>query len=121
MYLNAFYDLQKHTYSDTLIQAVHQKDEFRAFCDMVDRHHVLPGTKDVFIGDRGYCSYNNMAHVLDVSSGLLNSTPGYNHLSMTRQVAAQSLTDDCNPAFNVAKPDEKRIMKPNLPFPYLYW
>ena len=65
MHLNAFYDLQKHTYSDALIQPVHQKDEFRAFCDMVDRHHILPGTKDVFIGDRGYCSYNNMAHVVE--------------------------------------------------------
>ena len=51
-----------------------------------------------------------------ISSGLLNSTPGYNHLSMTRQVAAQSLTDDCNPAFSVAKPDEKGIMKPKPVF-----
>lgn len=65
MHLNAFYDLQKHTYSDALIQPVHLKDEFRAFCDMVDRHDTLPGTRDVFIGDRGYCSYNNMAHVLE--------------------------------------------------------
>lgn len=65
MHLNAFYDLQKHTYSDALIQPVHQKDDFRAFCDMVDRHHVLPDTNDAFIGDRGYCSYNNMAHVLE--------------------------------------------------------
>ena len=56
-----------------------------------------------------------------ISSGLLNSTLGYNHLSMTRQVAAQSLTDNFNPAFSVAKPDEKGIMKPKLPFPYLYW
>lgn len=65
MHLNAFYDLQKHTYSDALIQPVHQKDEFGAFCAMVDRHLTPPGTKDVFIGDRGYCSYNNMAHVLE--------------------------------------------------------
>ena len=65
MHLNALYDLQKHTYTDALIQAVHHKDEFRAFCDMVDRHNLIPGTKDVFIGDRGYCSYNNMAHVLE--------------------------------------------------------
>ena len=64
MHLNAFYDLQKHTYSDALIQPVHQKDEFAAFCAMVDRHDLIPGTKTVFIGDRGYCSYNNMAHVL---------------------------------------------------------
>lgn len=65
MHLNAFYDLQKHTYTDALIQPVHRKDEFRAFCDMVDRHVQLPGTRDVFIGDRGYCSYNNMAHVME--------------------------------------------------------
>ena len=55
--------------------------------------------------------------ICHISSGLLNSTLGYNHLSMTRQVAAQSLTDDWNPAFRVAKPDEKGIMKPQLPFP----
>ena len=65
MHVNAFYDLQKHIYSDALIQPVHQKDEFRAFCDMVDRHDTRPGTRDVFIGDRGYCSYNNMAHVVE--------------------------------------------------------
>ena len=71
VHLNAFYDLQRHTYSDALIQPVHQKDEFRAFCDMVDRHRVFPGTKDVFIGDRGYCSYNNMAHVLEKNQNFL--------------------------------------------------
>lgn len=65
MHLNALYDLTRHTYTDALIQPVHNKDEFRAFCTMVDRHGPLPGTKDVFIGDRGYCSYNNMAHVLE--------------------------------------------------------
>lgn len=65
MHLNALYDLHKHIYTDALIQPVHHKDEFRAFCDMVDQHALLPDTKDVFIGDRGYCSYNNMAHVME--------------------------------------------------------
>lgn len=65
MHLNAFYDIETHTYTDALIQPAHQKNEFRAFCDMVDRHEVLPGVKNVHIGDRGYCSYNNMAHVIE--------------------------------------------------------
>lgn len=65
MHLNAFYDLQKHTYTDALIQPVHLKDEYSAFCSMVDRYEAVPGQKTVFIGDRGYCSYNNMAHVLE--------------------------------------------------------
>ena len=67
MHINAFQDIQKHIYTDILIQPVHEKDEFKAFCSMVDRHPVLPGTKNVYIGDRGYPSYNNMAHV--VASG----------------------------------------------------
>ena len=65
MHLNALYDLQRHTYPAALIQPVHCKDEFRAFCDMVDRLDTSPDTRDVFIGDRGYCSYNNMAHVME--------------------------------------------------------
>lgn len=65
MHLNALYDLRKHTYPAALIQPVHQKDEFRAFCDMVDRLDTPPGTRDIFIGDRGYCSCNNMAHVME--------------------------------------------------------
>ena len=65
MHLNAFYDLDRHTYTDAIIQPVHNKDEFRAFCDIVDRHEILSNTKDIYIGDRGYCSYNNMAHVIE--------------------------------------------------------
>lgn len=65
VHINAFYDLERHTYTDALLQPVHQKDEFRAFCEMVDRHPVSDETKNVYIGDRGYCSYNNMAHVLE--------------------------------------------------------
>lgn len=65
IHINAFYDLNRHTYTDALLQPVHQKDEFRAFCEIVDRHPVSDGTKNVYIGDRGYCSYNNMAHVLE--------------------------------------------------------
>lgn len=65
IHLNALFDLDRHTYTDAFLQPVHNKDEFRAFCSLVDNHALLPGTKDVFIGDRGYCSYNNMAHVLE--------------------------------------------------------
>lgn len=65
IHLNALFDLDRHTYTDAFLQPVHNKDEFGAFCNMVDAHVLIPGTKDVFIGDRGYCSYNNMAHVLE--------------------------------------------------------
>ena len=54
MHLNAFYDLTTHTYTDAMIQPVHEKNEFGAFCNMVDRHEILAGKKKVYIGDRGY-------------------------------------------------------------------
>lgn len=65
VHLNAFYDLDRHIYQDALIQPVHFKDEFKAFCTMVDRMETPDGISDIFIADRGYCSYNNMAHVLE--------------------------------------------------------
>ena len=64
IHINAFQDLDSHLYTDALLQPVHHKDEFRAFCTIVDRHPVVPGSKNIYIGDRGYCSYNNMAHVI---------------------------------------------------------
>lgn len=63
IHLNALYDLYSHSYMDAILQPVHHKDEFRAFCDMVDRRDIPDGTAWVYIGDRGYCSYNDMAHV----------------------------------------------------------
>lgn len=65
IYINAFYDLERHTYTAALLQPVHEKDEFRAFCNIVDRHPVLPDSRNVYIGDRGYCSYNNMVHIIE--------------------------------------------------------
>lgn len=65
IHINAFFDLDAHIYTDAQLQPVHEKNEFGAFCDIVDRHGTLPGRKNVYIGDRGYCSYNNMAHVIE--------------------------------------------------------
>ena len=63
IHLNALFDLSSHSYMDAILQPVRHKDEFRAFCDMVDRQDVPDDTAWVYIGDRGYCSYNDMAHV----------------------------------------------------------
>lgn len=65
MHINAFCDLENHTYTDAILQPIHEKNEFRAFCTIVDRHSIIPNGKNVYIGDRGYCSYNNMAHVIN--------------------------------------------------------
>ncbi len=65
IHINALFDLDAHIYTDAVLQPVHETNEFGAFCSIVDRHGTLPGRKNVYIGDRGYCSYNNMAHVVE--------------------------------------------------------
>ena len=65
IHVNGLFDIDTHLYMDAFLQPVHEKDEFRAFCTMVDRLPLLPETSDIYIGDRGYCSYNNMAHVIE--------------------------------------------------------
>lgn len=64
VHVNGLFDIDRHLYMDALLQPVHEKDEFRAFCTMVDRLPLIPGISDIYIGDRGYCSYNNMAHTI---------------------------------------------------------
>lgn len=65
VHVNTLFDMDTHLYMDALLQPVHEMDEFRAFCTMVDRIPLIPGIRDIYIGDRGYCSYNDMAHVIE--------------------------------------------------------
>jgi len=71
LHVNALYDIDRHMYVDALLQPIHGKDEFRAFCTMTDRTQIPEGLKDIYIGDRGYCSYNNMAHVMEKGQSFL--------------------------------------------------
>ena len=87
MHLNALYDLDTHTYEDALIQPVHPKDEFGAFCSMVDRYQARPGEKTVFIGDRGYPSYNTMAHVIHNGNFFLFRAKDITGRGMTKGLA----------------------------------
>ena len=64
VHLIAFMDLDSNRYSDAVIQPITQKDEYGAFSTIVDRHPLPASAKAVFIADRGFCSYNNMAHVM---------------------------------------------------------
>lgn len=78
MHINAFYDLKQRTYTDALLQPAHDKDEFLAFCRLVDRCPESLPSKYIFIGDRGYCSYNNMAHVIQKGQYFLFRTKDIN-------------------------------------------
>ena len=62
-HLNALYDLQRRIYTDAIVQGRKQWNEHRAFVTMVDRDETSVPT--IYIADRGYESYNNMAHIIE--------------------------------------------------------
>ena len=60
LHLNALYDLESHLYTDVTIQGKLNGNEHLALQEMVDRSCI---SKALVIADRGYESYNNMAHI----------------------------------------------------------
>lgn len=60
LHLNALYDLKQHIYTDAVIQKAKLRNEHKSFVDMVDRSDIKNA---LVIADRGYESYNNMAHI----------------------------------------------------------
>ena len=68
LHLNSLYDLLSNTYLDGVIQGSREANEHTAFCDMVDRSWI---PKAIVLADRGYESYNNMAHVIEKDWGFI--------------------------------------------------
>ena len=60
LHLNAIYDLTHHIYLDAIIQKRLDWNEHKALQEIVDRSTLH---KALVIADRGYESYNNMAHI----------------------------------------------------------
>ena len=60
LHINAMYDLLQHTYTDAIVQKRRYWDESGALVDMVDRSDL---DKVLLLADRGYESYNNLAHI----------------------------------------------------------
>ena len=68
-HLNALYDLCAHTYLDAVVQKRRNMNEHRALCDMVNRY--ISSIPSIFIADRGYESYNNLAHIQQIGQFFL--------------------------------------------------
>lgn len=52
-------------FTDILVQPARKRNEYSAFCSMVDSADIPEHSKVIFFGDRGYTSYNNFAHVIE--------------------------------------------------------
>lgn len=61
VHLNALYDICNKRYVDALIEPEHSHKEKASLIEMIHRNKLKP--KTIFIADRGYESYNVMAHI----------------------------------------------------------
>lgn len=60
LHINALYDLNHNLYTDIVIQNGRERNEHIALQEMIDRSDI---SKALIIADRGYESYNNLAHI----------------------------------------------------------
>jgi len=63
-YINACHSILDRRFTDMAIQPGRKRNEYSAFCQMVDAAGN-GGPAAIYIGDRGYASYNNFAHVIE--------------------------------------------------------
>ena len=61
IHVTAAYQILDRIYTDAVIQPSPQKNEYRAICELVDRCNPSQGFP-LFIGDRGFPSFNLFAH-----------------------------------------------------------
>ena len=61
LHLNVLYNLLSHTYEDAIVYKAKEAGENKALIEMVDRSDFIQ--KTIVTADRGYESYNNMAHI----------------------------------------------------------
>ena len=64
IHINALYSVMDRRIVDLIVQPGRKKNEYAAFCQMVDAFGN-DGVPSIFLGDRGYASYNNFAHVIE--------------------------------------------------------
>lgn len=65
IHINAMFSLLDKRFTNLLVQPARKRNEYSAFCSMVDSSDVSENSKIIFFGDRGYASYNNFAHVIE--------------------------------------------------------
>lgn len=71
LHLNALYDILSRTYIDAVLQPCNSINEYSAMCDMIDRFRQSSNDKVIFIADRGYTSFNVMAHAIENNTRFL--------------------------------------------------
>ena len=72
-HLNSCYDILNDLFIDAVIQGYYSMNEKAAFCQMIDRFQQ--DKPAIFITDRGYASYNTIAHLINNKQSFVMRLP----------------------------------------------
>ena len=65
LHLSSLYDPLNDVFLDVFLQSVPQMDEKAAFCELLDKNRLQDkARKRIYMGDRGYASFNVFAHAI---------------------------------------------------------
>ena len=122
-HLNAMYDLCSNTYVDAIVQKRLEFNEHKAFIAMAERFKSSYPT--IFIADRGYESFNNMAHIQEIGQFFVIRLKDINSSGISRGFHLQDCGDSFDIPFNLnltrkQSNDVKRSCKDKTHFKYLH-
>lgn len=110
MHLNAAFDLLEKRYCGMEIQPRPRMDEGKAFRSLV-ASYGNPGSA-LFIADRGYISYNNVAFLLENRhSFLIRAKTPDSPASFLRHVISEESPDDLDVCLNLTRCRKKEYIK----------
>lgn len=99
LHVNPLYDICNKTFYDVAIQPEPQKDEIGALIDMLKRNNFRQ--KTLIVADRGYESYNLLAHLIEKDNTDFLIRVKQNHSAM-REIARLPMFElDCDIGFTI--------------------
>lgn len=106
LHLNALYEINHHIYTDSVIQKSKNCNEHKALQEMVDRSAI---PKALIIADRGYESYNNMAHIQEKGwYFLIRIKDGHGSIKGNLELPEQDLFD-LKISLNITRKQSKEV------------
>ena len=115
LHLNVLYDLRRNIYTDAIVQPIKYRNEHKAFVTMIDRDDLSIPT--IYIADRGYESYNNIAHVMEKGQKFLIRVKDVDRFGIVSKLPLPDNEEfDVSVSVELTRSQTKDTKKSNLKF-----
>lgn len=128
LHLDTLYDLLQHVYIDASIQSKIGMNEHKALVNMIDRSDI--SDKVIVIADRGYESFNNIAHFQEKgwhyiirskeSYGIKYTTPDADTFDIDTTITLTRRQTKETRALMEKNPEKYRWIQPHTTFDYIH-